>query len=189
MLLPWHRRKASNGLWRFREKQGCIEVSLSCGTHIATVTVRAVETPEPPAGSGTIRGTKFNDLNANGQGDPGKPGLPNWKIFVSLNFDSNCDTGEPFSITDSDGNYSISELPTGQVLNIREEMQPGWTANIMCYAITLSPGEVQENVDFGNKYEGVPENKGTLEGYKRDAETGAGLENWRIYIDLNGNDQ
>ncbi|MBN1505443.1 MAG: cadherin-like domain-containing protein [Sedimentisphaerales bacterium] len=32
-----------------------------------------------------------------------------------------------------------------------------------------------------------PQGTGTLDGYKRDAETGAGLENWRIFIDLNGN--
>ncbi|MBN1361256.1 MAG: hypothetical protein JW993_11715, partial [Sedimentisphaerales bacterium] len=34
-----------------------------------------------------------------------------------------------------------------------------------------------------------PQDKGTLDGYKRDADTGTGLENWRIYIDLNGNGQ
>lgn len=34
-----------------------------------------------------------------------------------------------------------------------------------------------------------PERTGILEGYKRDADTEEGLENWRIYIDLNDNKQ
>lgn len=34
-----------------------------------------------------------------------------------------------------------------------------------------------------------PLGTGVLDGYKRNADTGAGLENWRIYIDLNANGQ
>jgi len=50
---------------------------------------------EPPEGTRTIRGMKYNDLNSNGQKGVDEPGLPGWTIFLDLNDNGSYDEGEP----------------------------------------------------------------------------------------------
>ncbi|HUV65657.1 MAG TPA: GEVED domain-containing protein, partial [Sedimentisphaerales bacterium] len=107
---------------------------------------------EPPEGTGTIRGMKYNDLNGDGRRDPNEPGLANWKIYVDLNHNNKWEEGEPYDITDSDGKYSISEVPVdyASCQNIDEVMQVGWSSKISYWAVQIKPGDVFENIDFGN---------------------------------------
>ncbi|MBN2180636.1 MAG: hypothetical protein JW715_01885 [Sedimentisphaerales bacterium] len=54
--------------------------------------------------------------------------------------------------------------------------------------VTDSHGEIDTDTSTVDiQEEETPEGTGTLDGYKRDADTGEGLENWRIFIDLDGN--
>ena len=76
----------------------------------------------------TKSGTKFNDLNANGVRDTGEPGLPNWKIYVDINGDSQWDTGEPYAMTDANGAYTITGIVQG-TYKVREVQQTGWTCS------------------------------------------------------------
>ncbi len=63
--------------------------------------------------NGVVTGTKFEDINDNGQRDGGEPGLAGVTIYVDLNGNLNFDAGEPFAVSSSDGSYSISDVPPG----------------------------------------------------------------------------
>ena len=95
-------------------------------------------------------GTKFEDLNANGQWDANEPGLPGWTI----NLVGSDVQGNPVNLsttTDSNGAYSFS-VPPG-TYTVSEVLQSGWTQSYPAsgtYAITLTSGQVEEDNDFGN---------------------------------------
>ena len=59
---------------------------------------------------GTIRGTKWNDLNGNGIKDDNEPGLAGWTIYLDENENGQLDDGETFVITDAEGNYLFEDL-------------------------------------------------------------------------------
>ena len=82
-------------------------------------------------GTGSIFGTKFEDLNLNGFRDAGEPGLPGWTIFIDENgngvFDSLSDGVEPddfapgTDLTNVNPNVTLSEVtdagaPTGSTV-------------------------------------------------------------------------
>jgi uncharacterized repeat protein (TIGR01451 family) len=95
-----------------------------------------------------ITGMKFNDLNGNGVRDTGEPGLANWTIQVT---DSNGITHT--TTTDSAGNYSFT-IPAPGTYTVAEVLQSGWTQTAPTtgtYSVTVSPGQVVTNLNFGNK--------------------------------------
>ncbi|MCX5672418.1 MAG: immune inhibitor A, partial [Planctomycetota bacterium] len=65
------------------------------------------------SGVGGVYGTKFDDLNGNGQRDEGEPGLENWLIYADLNLNGQRDFGEPYTLTDSNGDYGLVGLDLG----------------------------------------------------------------------------
>jgi len=95
-----------------------------------------------------ITGLKFNDLNGNGVRDSGEPGLANWTIQVT-NSTGNTQT----TTTDSAGNYSLT-VPAPGTYTVAEVLQSGWTQTAPTtgtYSVTVSPGQVITNFNFGNK--------------------------------------
>ena len=66
---------------------------------------------------GGIRGTKFNDLDGNGQRDPGEAGIQGVVIYVDLNKDGKIGVLEPAATTDSNGNYTINNVKVGTGLS------------------------------------------------------------------------
>ncbi|MCH8193756.1 MAG: hypothetical protein IIA65_07045, partial [Planctomycetes bacterium] len=73
-------------------------------------------------GHGQIHGLKWEDINGNGQKDPGEPGLPGWTI--SLN------TGQWVS-TDANGHYAFIGLTPGDYV-VTEESRPDWVQTYTC---------------------------------------------------------
>ena len=68
-------------------------------------------------------GTKFHDLNANGQRDAGEPGLPRWMIWADYDDDGVRDANEPFAVTDSEGQYVINDIrPPDGTYTLRETL-------------------------------------------------------------------
>jgi hypothetical protein len=118
-------------------------------SHGATDTDQAsVIISAAPAESGTIRGRKFQDDNKNGTEDTGESPLSGWRIYLDLNKNNHYDTGEPSDVTGQLGNYSITASPG--TYDLREVMQPGWTAST---AEEVSVTIVRDQVitqDFGN---------------------------------------
>lgn len=74
---------------------------------------------------GTIAGSKWNDLNADGQWDTGEPGMAGWTIYCDLDQNGAFDDGEPYDITAVDGSYAIAGLAAG-TYTVAEVPQAGW---------------------------------------------------------------
>ncbi|MBN2294041.1 MAG: hypothetical protein JXM70_16565 [Pirellulales bacterium] len=72
-----------------------------------------------------ISGTKWNDLDGDGQLDTGEPGLENWKIFLDQNQNGTLDVGEKWTLTGADGSYTFQNLAAG-VYTVVEVEQDGW---------------------------------------------------------------
>ncbi len=103
-----------------------------------------IEIPCPPA-TGSVRGSKFQDLDCDGEFDLGEPGLPGWTIVLS-------GTGGTFTTTtDASGNFSFSNVPNGNY-TVCELGQAGWTQTAPgsgCHTISVSGGVVS-GLRFGN---------------------------------------
>ncbi|RLB74295.1 MAG: hypothetical protein DRH03_01575, partial [Deltaproteobacteria bacterium] len=87
-----------------------------------------------------------------------EPGISHWKIYADLNQNGNCDSAEPFSITDHDGNYTLTDLNSGTYV-VAEELQDGWTQTFPVVAlrmsncthtVVLTEGETVTDKNFGN---------------------------------------
>jgi protocatechuate 3,4-dioxygenase beta subunit len=134
-----------------------------------------------------IRGRKFNDLNADGDGT-GDPGLQGWTIFSDLNGNGTLDPGEPSDTTDVNGNYTLFVQPGTH--KVREVQQAGWaqtTANPDDLVLTLGSPDVS-GIDIGNfrrvNIRGQKFNDLNGDGIKQTGEPG--LQGWVITLDLNG---
>jgi serine-aspartate repeat-containing protein C/D/E len=141
---------------------------------------------------GSISGTKYNDLNANGRPDTGEFPLPNWQLYLDLNNNNRLDTNEPSSITNGQGNYTFANLPVG-TYQVREVQQPNFRQTTPNPApINIASGTNVANINFGNNF-----NAGTIAGTKfNDINSNGRLDaaepplvNWEIYLDLNRNNR
>jgi hypothetical protein len=97
----------------------------------------------------TISGTVYNDLNDNGNLDPGEPGLSGWTVDL-LN---SSNTVIAHTFTNSSGDYSFSGLGPGSYF-VEEVLQGGWTRTqptpTAAYMFTTESGLNQTGLNFGN---------------------------------------
>ncbi len=108
-------------------------------------------------------GTKFDDLNANGQKDAGEPGLGGWTINAFADDNGNGllepteTTVAATGITNAAGDYTLTLKPGKYI--VCEVQQPTWIqsfpSNAVCggaggWAITLQSGETDRDNNFGN---------------------------------------
>lgn len=83
------------------------------------------------ATGGTISGSKWNDLDADGlrdtlaAGGVDEPGLGDITIYLDLDKDGTLDVGEPLQITDPSGSYAFTGLTAG-VYQVREVVPDGY---------------------------------------------------------------
>ena len=151
---------------------------------------------------GDIRGHKYHDENADGV-DNSEPDLSGWTIFIDENGNETLDAGETSATTDANGDVLFSGLPAGSY-EVCEKLsdQLGWinsdpgdgsisvpNGTTLCETVNVTPG-VESYVDFGNW---TPATKSGMKFEDEDADGvkdvgEPGLENWRIYVDYNGND-
>lgn len=111
------------------------------------------------------RGLKFNDLNGNGQRDPGEPPLSGWTIHI---FNADLSIHQHVQ-TAADGTYQFT-VPPG-TYTVCETVQNGWTQTfptpgsgiVSCaghtsglgYQVTLVADQIDEGNDFGNQRRSV----------------------------------
>lgn len=148
--------------------------------------------------TGSISGTKFEDLNGNGiwdshweNGNPvyDEPVLSGWEIYIDSNKDGDWDLGEPKTITDGSGNYSFTGL-SGDDKRVREIGKTGWLqTSTDPQDQPVSNGNDWGNINFGNfqlgSISGIKYNDSNGNGTKDPGENG--LSGWTIVLDKNNN--
>ncbi|MBN2577727.1 MAG: choice-of-anchor D domain-containing protein [Pirellulales bacterium] len=101
---------------------------------------------------GTISGSKWNDLDGEGDWDLEESGLAGWTIYVDWNKNGELDEGEPFGVTDESGHYTITGLPEG-TFTVAEVMQEGWVQTSPGGGMALASGPstrgTAEDLDCG----------------------------------------
>ena len=100
---------------------------------------------------GSIEGSKWEDLNANGIWEAGEKALAGWTIYIDSVANGTLDPWELSTVTDANGKYSFTNLGPGEYA-IREVNQTGWlqTSPSTPYALILKVGEKLTDVNFGN---------------------------------------
>jgi hypothetical protein len=107
------------------------------------------------ATDGSVKGTKWHDLDADGVKEAGEPVLKDWWIYLDKDRDGNHDSGEPAVRTDASGNYSISAIRwwavnnhAPQTYDVREKpasQQPQPTIDGCSY-----PSDCKHTLTFSN---------------------------------------
>ena len=99
---------------------------------------------------GSIQGSKWNDINANGIWDEGEKALAGWTIYIDSVTNGQLDPWEISTVTNADGKYTFSNLGPGEYA-IREVNQTGWiqTSPTTPYALNLKAGEKLTGINFG----------------------------------------
>jgi len=135
----------------------------------------------------TVSGKKINDVNGNGNVDPGDNGLAGWRIFNDRNGNNIWDSGtEESAVTAADGSYTLTLGPG--TYKIREVGQAGWIhTNANPSDMTGTSGATW-TANFLNTL------ASQIAGRKFNDLNGNGIDNsdpglsgWTIYLDTNGN--
>jgi hypothetical protein len=102
--------------------------------------------------TGSISGTKWNDLDGDGVQDDNEPGLEDWTIYIDDNQNGELDDNEVSTTTDSEGSYSFTALDPATYI-VAEELQPGWEQT---FPSVDDPDEVPEieNSGFEDEFSG-----------------------------------
>lgn len=136
---------------------------------------------------GTLSGTVFNDLNADGVHQPSEPGLAGWELYLDLNNNGVLDPGEPTATTDAIGRYTFTDLQPGNY-NLRIVEKDGWVTlngglNFQVTSgssFTFDWGQLQGAVVTGSVF-----NDSNNNGVRDKGESG--LAGVKVFLDLNNN--
>jgi len=132
-----------------------------------------------------VTGEVYNDLNGNGNLDPGEPGLQGWTVNL---LDPSGNTVAT-TTSDANGNYEFDNLFPG-TFTVEEILQSGWTQtqpdNPNYYQFTAQSGMNETGLNFGNV---VPQENLSGQVYNdlngdgsNDGGTDPGLAGWTINL-------
>jgi hypothetical protein len=145
------------------------------------------ELTAPPATTGSIAGTIFNDLDADGVRDTGEAGLANVRAFVDADKDGVYDTGERSALTSSTGAYTITGLAAGshRVRHVRPTGYRTVSPSAGYHTVSLTSGQNSTGKNFADTQKvlisGTAFNDLDGDGVKDSGE--AGIASRRIYLD------
>ncbi len=154
-----------------------------------------------PLDPGSIHGTVWIDVNANGQRDPNEPGLPGVTIYSDLDRDGELDPTEPRTISmrddpatafDEAGHYWLEEVEPG--IHLIREIPPPDAATTYPregHFVALDYAQVVEGIDFGillsraGSIHGIVWRDANRNGIRDESELG--LPGVIVYVDTNDN--
>ncbi len=130
----------------------------SCASGALTVTGTTTQ-----AGSDTISGVVFNDLNKDDVQDNGEPGLAGWTVWLHMaatstpwwnwqgwgKHDGYNDPIIATATTDANGNYSFGNLGAGTYF-VEEQEPTGWDQTSSDGQIILTSGNTSGKLNFSN---------------------------------------
>jgi hypothetical protein len=143
------------------------------------------------ASLGSIQGTVWNDVNADGIRAASDVGMSGWTVFLDLDLNGTLGAGEPSTVTDAGGNYTFPSVVVGNY-RVTEILQPGWN---------LSPGHpISQNITVVNEglartdFANFTPTLGAISGQvfndlNGDGSISAGepgLSGWTVFLDQNG---
>jgi hypothetical protein len=101
--------------------------------------------------TGSISGTVFNDLNADGSREVSEPGIANFKVYMDLNHDGIHQQSEPTAVSGTNGTWKITGLAAG-TYSVREVQQPArWTETTpVSKTAFVKAGNTTAGLLFGN---------------------------------------
>jgi hypothetical protein len=89
--------------------------------------------------------------------NPAEPGIEDWVIYLDQNGNGIRDPWEPYTRTDSNGDYEFSNLAPGSYI-VREEIPPGWrqtfplvSTQTDSHLVELSSGQIVAGINFLNE--------------------------------------
>ncbi|HEY9690604.1 MAG TPA: Calx-beta domain-containing protein [Oculatellaceae cyanobacterium] len=88
-----------------------------------------------------IHGQKWHDIDGDSVKDAGEPGLHSWNIYLDTNSNGQLDSGETSTVTDSNGNYSFTDLRPG-IYTVAEVQQPGWKQTFPGVNVTTTSADI-----------------------------------------------
>lgn len=145
----------------------------------------------PGSPYGSVAGTVWNDINGDGVRDASDAGIAGWTVFADLNTNKVLDAGEPSSVTDAAGGYTVTGLTTGQY-KIREILPAGWDPTLggdAAHSVEVIAGSTSIS-DFGNysitsvgSIRGSVWNDINADGVRGGGDVG--LSGWSVFLDLN----
>ena len=96
-----------------------------------------------------VSGNVYDDLNSNGNLDPGEPGLPGWTVILEDQSGNLVAT----TVSDANGNYEFDNLLPGTFI-VEEVLQSGWIqtqpVNLNDYSFVTQSGQIEAGLNFGN---------------------------------------
>ena len=113
--------------------------------------VRVTDIALKPTNGNTasISGQIFDDRNANGVRDTNELGIAGRQVFLDANNNGFFDSGERNTLTNSNGEYTLLELPAGNyVVRPTKGLNTASTTAISAN-VTLTQGQRRSAVDFG----------------------------------------
>jgi parallel beta-helix repeat protein len=159
-----------------------VDVASSSGVNVSGVNFGAFQQI-------SLSGALFQDSNGDGARQAGEPGLASWTVYLDANGNGTLDTGEATATTDSNGNYTFTNLGPG-TYRVRQVLPTGWqqtTTNPV--DVTSSSGSNVAGVNFGAFQQvtlsGVVFQDNNGDGTQQTGEPG--LSGWTVYLDANGN--
>lgn len=110
-------------------RTGDVELSATVNTQPSLVRYAAY-TPVSP----TVTGVVYSDAVGAGQFSAVQAGVAGQVIYADLNDNGKLDPGEPMAVTNSQGNYTLSNLPAGSLIirQVLQSGQPGRTRFGLC---------------------------------------------------------
>lgn len=112
-------------------------------------------TPIRQTSTATIKGTVFNDLNANGAQNGGEAGFNGWRVFIDADNDGKFDTNELSALTNATGVFSLTGIATAGTYKVRVVKASGYVqtapANNYGRDVKVTAGQTVSGVLFGAK--------------------------------------